>query len=47
MTGRRGLTVAVVACVAAAALALFAASRTWQIEIMVRPQPLPAVTTNR
>jgi hypothetical protein len=47
MTGRRGLTVAVVACVAAAALALFAASRTWQIEITVRPQPLPAVTTNR
>ena len=47
MTPRRQLTVAVVACAAAAGLALFSASRPWLVEATVRPEPLPAVTTVR
>jgi hypothetical protein len=37
----RDRTVAVVACVAGAGLALVAASRTWQTSTRVRPAPLP------
>jgi uncharacterized membrane protein (TIGR02234 family) len=47
MSPRRQLTLAVVACVAAAGLALLAASRTWVVEIHTRPAPLPAVATPR
>ncbi len=47
MTGRRGLTLAVAACAAAAGLALYAASRTWLMEIEVRAAPLPSITTAR
>jgi drug/metabolite transporter (DMT)-like permease len=39
--GRRELVLAVVACTAGAALALFAASRTWTVVEQVRPAPLP------
>jgi hypothetical protein len=45
--GRRELTLAVVIGTAAAAFALFAASRTWQVEIETRPAPLPAVEVAR
>jgi len=44
---RRELTLAVVACLAAAGLALLAASRTWTVETRARPAPLPAVVTGR
>jgi uncharacterized membrane protein (TIGR02234 family) len=44
---RRQLTLAVVACVVAAGLALFAASRTWVVEVRPRPAPLPAVSVPR
>lgn len=47
VTGRRGLTLAVVACAAAAGLALYAASRTWLVEIELRAAPLPSITTAR
>jgi hypothetical protein len=48
MTGpRRELTVAVLACAAGAGLALFAATRTWVVDVVPRPEPLPALRTAR
>jgi len=47
LTPRRQLTVAVVACTAAATLALFAASRTWTVQVRARPAPLPPVAEAR
>jgi uncharacterized membrane protein (TIGR02234 family) len=47
MAPRRQLTLAVVACVVAAGVALFAASRTWIVEVRPRPTPLPAVSVSR
>jgi hypothetical protein len=47
MSGRRGLTVAVLVCAAASALALLAASRVWGEVLTVRPAPLPPVVTRR
>ena len=38
---RRELTLAVLACAGSAGLALFAASRTWLVEVTQRPAPLP------
>ncbi|MFC0504555.1 Trp biosynthesis-associated membrane protein [Micromonospora costi] len=40
-TGRRELTYAVLLCLAGAGLALWAATRTWSVELTVRPAPLP------
>jgi hypothetical protein len=47
VTSRRQFTLAVLACAAAAGIALFAASRTWLVEVTARPDPLPALTTLR
>jgi hypothetical protein len=44
---RRALTLAVIACAVAAGLALFAASRTWVLDVTVRPAPLPPLTERR
>ena len=44
---RRELTVAVLGCAVAAGLALFAASRTWLVEVTQRPAPLPATEIAR
>lgn len=41
MTERRQLTIAVVGCAVASAVVLFAASRTWLVEVTARPAPLP------
>ena len=41
MTPRRELVLAVVACAAGAGLALFGATRTWVVETIARPAPLP------
>lgn len=38
--GRRQLTYAVLLCLVGAGLALFAATRTWSVEITIRPAPL-------
>jgi Tryptophan-associated transmembrane protein (Trp_oprn_chp) len=40
-TGRRALAYAVLLCLAGAGLALYAATRTWNVEVTVRPAPLP------
>jgi Tryptophan-associated transmembrane protein (Trp_oprn_chp) len=49
MTGpapaRRGLAYAVLLCLAGAGLALYAATRTWNVEVTVRPAPLPELRT--
>jgi hypothetical protein len=37
----------VVACLAGAGLALFAATRTWVVEVVNRPGPLPPIRTGR
>lgn len=42
-TDRRPLTYAVLLCLAGAALALFAATRIWAVEVTARPAPLPAL----
>jgi len=47
LTGRRGITVAVVLCAAASALVLFAASRVWGEVTTVRPAPLPPTVARR
>jgi hypothetical protein len=44
-TRRRGLAYAVVLCLAGAGLALYAATRTWNVEVTVRPAPLPELRT--
>ncbi|RAO21828.1 hypothetical protein LUPAC07_01098 [Micromonospora noduli] len=45
--GRRALTYAVLLCLAGAALALWAATRSWSVELTVRPAPLPPVRDTR
>ncbi|WP_406071633.1 Trp biosynthesis-associated membrane protein [Micromonospora sp. NBC_01638] len=45
--GRRELTYAVLLCLAGAALALWAATRNWSVELTVRPAPLPPVRDTR
>ena len=45
--GRRQLTLAVLLCLAGAGLAVFAATRTWVVELTVRPEPLPALREPR
>lgn len=40
---KRGIAYAVMLCAAGAGLALFAATRTWTIEVLARPEPMPAV----
>ncbi|MDG4756962.1 Trp biosynthesis-associated membrane protein [Micromonospora sp. WMMD710] len=47
VVARRALTYAVVLCVAGAGLALWAATRTWSLELTVRPAPLPPVRDAR
>jgi hypothetical protein len=47
MSPRRELTVAVIACAVGAGLALFGATRTWVVETVTRPAPLPPVVTAR
>lgn len=44
---RRELIIAVVACAVGAGLALFAATRTWSVEVVSRPAPLPALREAR
>jgi hypothetical protein len=43
----RQFAVAVLACAAGAGVALFAASRTWLVEVTAQPDPLPATTVTR
>jgi hypothetical protein len=45
--GRRALAVALLLCLAGAAVALFAGSRTWAVELTARPAPLPMARTTR
>lgn len=45
MTPRRELAYTVLLCVVGAGLALFAASRTWAVEVVPRPAPLPPART--
>ncbi|MFF5178459.1 Trp biosynthesis-associated membrane protein [Micromonospora sp. NPDC000316] len=42
-SGRRQLTYAMLLCLVGAALALWAATRNWSVELTVRPAPLPPV----
>jgi hypothetical protein len=44
---RRLLAYAVILCLAGAGLALFAATRTWVVEVTPRPAPLPELRTPR
>ncbi|MEV1287593.1 Trp biosynthesis-associated membrane protein [Micromonospora sp. NPDC049679] len=44
---RRALTYALLFCLAGAGLALYAATRTWAVEVTVRPAPLPGLRTAR
>jgi hypothetical protein len=43
----RELAYAVLLCLAGAGLALFAATRTWTVEVSAQPAPLPALRTAR
>ncbi|MGI5215156.1 Trp biosynthesis-associated membrane protein [Plantactinospora sp. CA-290183] len=45
--GRRALTYAVLLCLAGAGLAVFAATRTWAVDLAARPAPLPPTRTVR
>jgi uncharacterized membrane protein (TIGR02234 family) len=45
LAGRRGLAYAIVLCLAGAALALYASTRTWTVEVTARPAPLPDLRT--
>ncbi|WP_436971588.1 Trp biosynthesis-associated membrane protein [Micromonospora vinacea] len=47
VVGRRALTYAVLLCLAGAGLALWAATRSWSVELTVRPAPLPPVRDAR
>ncbi|MFC0528883.1 Trp biosynthesis-associated membrane protein [Phytohabitans kaempferiae] len=47
MNERRHLVYAVVLCAAGAGLALFAATRTWAVDVVTRPEPLPPLRTPR
>jgi len=44
---RRQLAYAVILCLAGAGLALYAATRTWLVDVTVRPAPLPALRDAR
>lgn len=44
---RRELVVALLLCLAGAALALYAAGRTWAVDLTPRPAPLPVLRTER
>lgn len=44
---RRPLAYAVLLCLAGAGLALFAATRTWAVEVVSRPAPLPPIRLAR
>jgi Tryptophan-associated transmembrane protein (Trp_oprn_chp) len=44
---RRELVVALLLCLAGAALALYAARRTWAVDLTPRPAPLPVLRTAR
>jgi hypothetical protein len=46
-TGRRALAYTVLFCLLGAGLAVFAATRTWAVEVTARPAPLPATRTVR
>ncbi|MEV4755567.1 Trp biosynthesis-associated membrane protein [Micromonospora sp. NPDC049559] len=46
-TARRALTYAVLCCLAGAALALYAATRVWLVELTERPAPLPVLRDAR
>jgi hypothetical protein len=45
--GRRELVIALLLCLAGAALAFYAAGRTWVVEVVSRPAPLPVLRTER
>jgi Tryptophan-associated transmembrane protein (Trp_oprn_chp) len=45
VTGRRGFALVVVVCAAAAVLVLLVAGRTWTVELVTRPAPLPELRT--
>ncbi|SIN09172.1 Trp biosynthesis-associated membrane protein [Micromonospora cremea] len=45
--GRRQLTYAVLLCLAGAGLALWASTRSWSVELTVRPAPLPPMRDAR
>lgn len=45
MSPRREFTLVVLGCLAGAGLALFAATRTWAVEVTPRPAPLPPLRT--
>jgi hypothetical protein len=47
MNERRQLVYTVVLCLAGAGLALFAATRTWAVDVVTRPEPLPPIRTTR
>jgi hypothetical protein len=47
VAGRRQLTYAVLLSLAGAGLALWAATRSWSVELAVRPAPLPPERTTR
>jgi hypothetical protein len=47
MTGRRGLTISVLSCGVAGAIALLAASRGWGTVTVLRPAPLAAVVQQK
>ena len=47
MTPRRVLAIVVVVTAVAAGLVLFAASRSWSVEVAARPAPLPAARVTR
>ncbi|WP_433078798.1 Trp biosynthesis-associated membrane protein [Dactylosporangium sp. CA-052675] len=47
LSGRRGLATTAVACAVAAAVVLFAATRSWQTAVTVQPAPLPPLKVDR
>jgi hypothetical protein len=47
MSGRRGLTIAVLLCAAGAVAVLVATGRTWAVEVTARPAPLPELRTEQ
>lgn len=46
-SGRRELAVAVLTCTAGALLALACAGRSWRVDLVVRPEPLPVERVGR
>ncbi|MDQ7904574.1 Trp biosynthesis-associated membrane protein [Phytohabitans sp. ZYX-F-186] len=47
MNERRQIACTVLLCLAGAGLALFAATRTWTVDVVTRPEPLPSLRTPR